>query len=46
MSYDDKFGATPSVLTLSYMLNVGKNVVAIVLHIIALVDENDMVFDE
>lgn len=43
VSCDDEIGATPSVLTLSYMLIVENDGSDIVIHIITLVDETDQV---
>lgn len=42
---DDDIDATPSVLTLSYIVNVGKGVGKILLHICTPVNETDLVFD-
>lgn len=42
--YDD-IGVSPSVLTLSYIMKVGKNMADIMSNIYALVDESDLVFD-
>lgn len=44
--YDDDIGISLSLLTLSYMIIVGKDVCDIVIHIIALVDETYMLFGE
>lgn len=42
---DDEIGVTPSVFTLSYILNIEKDVVVIESNICAPVDETDLVFN-
>lgn len=42
---NDENDVSLSVLTLSYMLNVGKDTADILVHIIGPIDETDMVFD-